>query len=87
VTSSSGALPIQRSSRDSDQLRQRLEDWLARQVGVPVTVADLAGTAANGMSSDTVLFHAAWTADGTAYDEALGARIAPDASDVPVFPT
>jgi aminoglycoside phosphotransferase (APT) family kinase protein len=52
------------------------------------TVSDLAGTDANGMSSDTVLFRISWTeADDTIRDENLVARIAPDADDVPVFPT
>jgi aminoglycoside phosphotransferase (APT) family kinase protein len=82
------ANPIQRSSRDPEVLRTRLETWLAGHVGDDVAVSELKGTDANGMSSDTVLFRATWTdRDGSAYDEALVARIAPDEADVPVFPS
>lgn len=83
------ASPMQRSSRDPEVLRARLEAWLAGVVDATdgPTVGALSGTDANGMSSDTVLFDASWTAtDGTSYDERLVARIAPDAGDVPVFP-
>jgi aminoglycoside phosphotransferase (APT) family kinase protein len=38
------------------------------------------------MSSDTVLFDAAWNDGGQERHESLVARIAPDAGDVPVFP-
>jgi aminoglycoside phosphotransferase (APT) family kinase protein len=71
-------------------LRERLEDWLGRHLGAgsDPLVRDVVGTAANGMSSDTVLFRARWREqDGTSRDEALVARIAPDAADVPVFPS
>jgi aminoglycoside phosphotransferase (APT) family kinase protein len=79
---------MQRSSRDSDQMQQRLQRWLAATVGNDSpTVSDLAGTDANGMSSDTVLFTASWTAQDGRHDERLVARVAPDAADVPVFPT
>jgi aminoglycoside phosphotransferase (APT) family kinase protein len=39
------------------------------------------------MSSETILFDARWTADGAETHERMVARIAPDASDVPVFPS
>jgi aminoglycoside phosphotransferase (APT) family kinase protein len=39
------------------------------------------------MSSETILFSAAWTEDGSSHDERLVARLAPDAVDVPVFPS
>jgi aminoglycoside phosphotransferase (APT) family kinase protein len=80
---------MQRSSRDPDQTRIRLEQWLAQTLGPESspTVADLAGTDANGMSSDTMLFRARWRADDGPRDERLVARVAPDAADVPVFPT
>jgi aminoglycoside phosphotransferase (APT) family kinase protein len=83
---------MQRSSRDSGDLQQRLQRWLAGILaptlveGSSPTVTDLSGTDANGMSSDTVLFAASWaTADGPRA-ERLVARVAPDAADVPVFP-
>lgn len=80
---------MQRTSRDPDQLRQRLERWLADTLGpdtAPV-VSDLESTDANGMSSDTVLFRAIWRDGAGDHDERLVARIAPDAGDVPVFPS
>ena len=93
MTSGTGAaepLPIRRSSREPEVLRDRLEAWLSRQLGSGSNpqVHDVVGTAANGMSSDTVLFSAWWREpDGTRRDESLVARIAPDAADVPVFPS
>jgi aminoglycoside phosphotransferase (APT) family kinase protein len=80
---------MQRSSRDSADMQRRLQSWLADILGAgsSPTVSDLTGTDANGMSSDTVLFDAGWTAAGTRCDERLVARVAPDAADVPVFPT
>ena len=81
------AQPIRRSSRTAEVLRSVLQSWLGARLGVAPEVSDVAGTDANGMSSDTVLFRAAWHEDGRAHDEALVARIAPDAGDVPVFPS
>jgi aminoglycoside phosphotransferase (APT) family kinase protein len=78
---------MQRSSRDPEQVRDRLQTWLAGVLdgAAAPTVSDLESTEANGMSSDTVLFRASWTdADGS-HDERLVARVAPDAADVPVF--
>ncbi|HVX70998.1 MAG TPA: phosphotransferase family protein, partial [Mycobacteriales bacterium] len=73
------------SSREPEQVRQRLEQWLANQIegGSDVTVSDLEGSEANGMSSDTTLFRARWTDGDGAHDERLVARIAPDPHDVP----
>src|SRR3954466_10919073 len=82
------AQPIRRSSRDPEVLRSALQSWLASRLGVAPDVSDITGTDANGMSSDTVLFRAAWQeADGVAHDDALVARVAPDLADVPVFPS
>jgi aminoglycoside phosphotransferase (APT) family kinase protein len=80
---------MQRSSRDPAVLQAQLQTWLAGRLGAGAepAVTDLEGTDANGMSSDTVLFRASWTAGGTDYDERLVARIAPAAADVPVFPS
>jgi aminoglycoside phosphotransferase (APT) family kinase protein len=80
---------MQRSSRTPRETTERLERWLATTLGADAapTVSDLAGTEANGMSSDTMLFHATWTDETGARDEQLVARVAPDANDVPVFPT
>jgi aminoglycoside phosphotransferase (APT) family kinase protein len=83
------ASPIRRSSRDPEVLRERLEQWLRSRLGAgsDAVVSDVGGTAANGMSSDTVLFHARWHDGDHVRDENLVARVAPDPGDVPVFPT
>lgn len=73
---------MQRTSRDPETLRRGLEEWLGRQSETTPTVTDLAGTEANGMSSDTLLFCANWPER----EERLVARLAPGADDVPVFP-
>jgi aminoglycoside phosphotransferase (APT) family kinase protein len=80
---------MQRSSRDPESMRQRLETWLAAQLGdgSAPAVSGLEGTEANGMSSDTVMFQAAWDDANGSHAERLVARVAPDAADVPVFPT
>jgi aminoglycoside phosphotransferase (APT) family kinase protein len=77
---------MQRSSRSPEVLRARLEDWL-RGKHADASIPELQGTAANGMSSDTLLFDATWTdADGPQVHR-LVTRLAPDAVDVPVFPS
>jgi aminoglycoside phosphotransferase (APT) family kinase protein len=80
---------MQRSSRTPQETTARLERWLATilPAGANPHVSDLAGTEANGMSSDTMLFRAQWSGDDGDHDEQLVARVAPDANDVPVFPT
>jgi aminoglycoside phosphotransferase (APT) family kinase protein len=84
-----GASPMRRSSRDPEVVRERLERWLQSRLGAgsDPAVSDVAGTDANGMSSDTVLFRASWSDDSGRREEQLVARVAPDAADVPVFPT
>ncbi|HWA64981.1 MAG TPA: phosphotransferase family protein [Mycobacteriales bacterium] len=76
------------SSRDPEQVRRSLESWIATQLtgAADVTVCDLEGSEANGMSSDTVLFRARWSDGDGPHDERLVARIAPALTDVPVFP-
>jgi aminoglycoside phosphotransferase (APT) family kinase protein len=79
----------QRTSRDPVELGKRLEAWLGDHLpaGSDPTVTDAHGTAANGMSSETLLFRCSWTEGGVRHDEGLVGRIAPDPDDVPVFPT
>jgi aminoglycoside phosphotransferase (APT) family kinase protein len=86
-----GDEPIQVSTRDDDELRDRLGGWLATRLG------DGTGTAAaitafdrpqgNGMSSDTVLFDASWTEAGEPARGSFVARLAPSGDAFPVFPT
>ncbi len=80
-------LDMQRSSRDLEQLRVDLQQWLAQQLpeGADPQVPELSATSANGMSSETLLFEAAWTEGGQERWEPLVARAAPDPHDIPVF--
>ena len=80
---------VHRSSRDLTRLRVDLERWLAGRLGEGSApqVPELQGTSANGMSSETLLFDATWTEGGAPRAGHLVARVAPDAADVPVFPT
>jgi aminoglycoside phosphotransferase (APT) family kinase protein len=91
VDSTAPEMPeMRRSSRDPDQLRRDLQRWLAGTVGSGsgARVTDLRATSANGMSSETILFDAAWDdGSGAAGTRELVARIAPGTDDVPVFPT
>ncbi|MBV8159506.1 MAG: phosphotransferase family protein [Acidimicrobiia bacterium] len=80
---------MQRSSRDPQQLRERLEHWFAQLLpeGASPSVPALdTAASANGMSSETVLFTAAWSDNSAHRTERLVARVAPDPADVPVFP-
>lgn len=75
----------QTSTRDRDEMRGRLEAWLAGRHGDRTPwVHELVTPEGTGMSSDTVLFDVTWS-DGT--HDRLVARLAPDADAVPVFPT
>jgi aminoglycoside phosphotransferase (APT) family kinase protein len=74
---------VQRSTRDLVDLRRRLAAWLSDQVGGGVELGDVEVPASNGMSSETVLFDARWGDE----DRRLVARLAPELSAVPVFPT
>lgn len=84
------ASELQRTSRDPAWLREAMQRWLAGRLppGSDVSVGELRPTSANGMSSETLLFDASWN-DGAdrRRQERLVARVAPDARDVPVFPS
>jgi aminoglycoside phosphotransferase (APT) family kinase protein len=79
---------MRRSSRDPEDLRESLTSWLATTLGPDAQpeVLKLWGTSATGMSSETILLDARWTENGSTDSHALVARMAPDATDVPVFP-
>lgn len=81
-------MEIQRSTRDPEALRAGLETWLATRLEPEASprVAELAATSSNGMSSETVVFDAEWTEQGTRSAHPLVARVAPSADDVPIFP-
>jgi aminoglycoside phosphotransferase (APT) family kinase protein len=79
---------IQTSTRDLDETRRRLESWLAGRLppGAKPEVESVAAPAANGMSSETLLFDACWD-EGGRQQASLVARVAPSPSAVPVFPS
>lgn len=74
---------VQRSTRDLGVLRGRLAEWLAERVGGDVELGAVEVPSSNGMSSESVLIDATW--DGRTHR--LVARLAPEPSAVPVFPT
>ena len=76
------------SKRDHAEFGRRLSAWLATKLpaGAAPTVTDLAIPEGTGMSSETLLFTAEWTADGVPRAERFVARIRPEMSDSPVFP-
>lgn len=80
---------VTRSSRDPEELRHRIGEWLVQRtdLGEGVEIGPLAGTSATGMSSDTLLFDATYRdRDGTIRTDPLVARVAPSPEDIPVFP-
>ncbi|PWN04685.1 aminoglycoside phosphotransferase [Nocardioides silvaticus] len=82
-------MTLQRSSRDPDQVRARLEEWLATVLpeGSDPAVTLHEGIQTNGMSSETVLLAITTTgADGERAAKEYVARVAPAAEDMPVFP-
>jgi aminoglycoside phosphotransferase (APT) family kinase protein len=80
---------LQRSSRAPQDLQRQLQEWLTTRLPADASPAltSLAATSATGLSSDTILFTADWDDDVGRASHDLVARIAPDAVDVPVFPT
>ncbi len=80
---------MQRSSRDPAVLQDQLETWLVGRLpsdACPAITA-IAATSATGLSSDTILMTAEWNEGSDRTARELVARIAPDAADVPVFPS
>lgn len=74
---------LQHSSRDTDALPEQLAQWLGSVLPereAPAVIVE-SGVDANGMSSETILLTARWGTD----TQRLVARVAPTASDVPVF--
>jgi aminoglycoside phosphotransferase (APT) family kinase protein len=80
-------LKLQRSSRDPATVPGLLETWLAGALppGAGPEVTLLSGIDANGMSSETLVFDAAWTEGGQRRTAAYVARVAPAPQDFPVF--
>lgn len=76
------------TTRDHDDLKRRLQTWLAGRLpdGARPRITALEVPVSNGLSSETVLFEAAWSDSGRDRSDALVARLAPDPDAVPVFP-
>jgi aminoglycoside phosphotransferase (APT) family kinase protein len=80
------------STRNLDDLRGQLTDWLGDRLGdgASPTVSDLVVPEANGMSSETFLFDVTYQPKGepgqTVTLPCVG-RMAPDLDDDPVFPS
>lgn len=75
------------STRDYAELGVRLAAWLRSLLGASArpAVSQLEVPAANGMSSETVLFDVTTTEDGVKVTLPCAARLAPEATAVPVF--
>ena len=80
---------IHKSSRDADETGKQLAEWLRTVLpeGAEPEVERVTVPESNGMSSETLLFDASWVSDGERRRYELVARVAPDAGDVPVFPS
>ena len=78
---------LQRSARDVSTLPGVMSQWLSTVMpgGVTPQVTVESGVDSNGMSSETIILTGRWDADGEAHEEKWVARVAPSASDVPVF--
>ncbi|SNR88923.1 Predicted kinase, aminoglycoside phosphotransferase (APT) family [Streptosporangium subroseum] len=74
------------STRDLDELRERLESWLTGRLGCPVTVSRLSHPDGNGLSSETLIFDALRGTAEDAQELRYVARMAPASEAMPVFP-
>ena len=79
---------ITTSSRDPEVLGARLQDWLATRLpaGSDPVVNEVVKPDGNGMSSETILFTAAWQSDDGPTTGRLVARIEPELDKMPLFP-
>ena len=77
------------STRDPEELRDRLETWLTGRLAADAqpVVSSLHTPERNGMSSETVLFDLETSVEGSRTTTHYVARLAPETSAVPVFPT
>jgi len=82
-----GSARPEASRRDPGSTSAQLQNWLITRLpeGSDPVVESVEVPESNGMSSETVLFDATWITDGVRERHELVARIAPEASSVPVF--
>jgi aminoglycoside phosphotransferase (APT) family kinase protein len=80
-------LKLQRTARDAATVPALLEGWLAGALpgGAEPRVTLHSGIDANGMSSETLVFDAAWNEDGEPRTGQYVARVAPSPDELPVF--
>ena len=78
---------LQRSGRDTSALPTVLAQWLSTVMpaGVTPEVTVEGGVDSNGMSSETIILTGRWTENGAPVQQKWVARVAPKATDVPVF--
>ena len=77
-----------RSSLDRGELPERIADWFRSAIpGSDPEIGPVTSPGGSGMSSETLLFDAAWTEGGQRRSLPLVIRMAPAGSDVPVFPS
>jgi aminoglycoside phosphotransferase (APT) family kinase protein len=69
---------------DADQATKALTAWLGRRLpdARDIHVSGVTVPSASGMSTETVLFEAAWTENGVARAQGMVARVQPDGSGV-----
>jgi len=80
---------ITTSTRVPEELGRRVQAWLGGVLPGEAApgVTNVVTPEGNGMSSETILFDAAWTIDGERIERRCVARIEPEMDKVPVFPT
>ena len=77
------------SERDAGSLAAALQGWLASRLGLPdpPRISGVRMPASGGLSSTSLLFEADWVSQGAPRRGAYVARMAPEHSAVPVFPS
>jgi aminoglycoside phosphotransferase (APT) family kinase protein len=77
------------STRDYDDLRSRLVQWVEHRLpaGALPQVSDIKTPTSTGMSSETLLFDLQWRDGDQSVQQPCAARLRPDMSSVPVFPS
>lgn len=77
------------TTRDVDELRQRLTEWFARTLGPAARpqLSSLQRPGKAGMSSETLLFDLNWSEGGVERTGRFVARLPPPADAFPLFPS
>ena len=77
------------TGRDPAEMRARLRAWLGRVLpaGAGPEVSEVQAPAGTGLSSETLIFDARWREDGRDAGGSFVARMGPDMTRYPVFPS